>query len=108
MGVETEVTKSMKRQYVQCRIVYNHLCLSFDDTRPFWLPSLLKTSDVIEEFTRPHLTSSFKPRTWTTVDYRCKPHVHKEELKCVYWWPLADRTTRFRVLDYLKSYYSHV
>lgn len=83
------------------------LCLSFEDTRPFWLPSSLKTSDVIEEFTRPHLTSSFKPRTWTTVDYRCKPHVHKDELKRVYWWPLADRTTRLRVLDYLKICYSH-
>lgn len=84
------------------------LCLSFEDTRPFWLPSYYFTSDVIEEFTRSRLTLLFKPRSWTPSDYRCKPYVHKEELKRGYWWPLADRTTRFRVLYYLKSCYSHV
>lgn len=84
------------------------LCLSFEDTRPFWLPSSLRTSDVIKEFTKPNLTRMFKPRSWTPMDYRCKPNVHKDELKRVYWWPLADRTTRLRVLGYLKSYYSYV
>lgn len=83
------------------------LCLSFEDTRPFCLPSSLKTSDVIKEFTRPYLTSLFKPRTWAPVDYRCKPHVYKDELRRVYWWPISDRTTRLRVLKYLKSCYRY-
>ena len=97
-----------------CRAEYYYLthqriglCLSFEDTRPFLLPSSCSTSDVIEEFTRSHLTFMFEPRSWTPVDYRCKPYVHKAELKRVYWWPLADRTTRFRVLDYLKSCYRY-
>lgn len=83
------------------------LCLSFEVTRPFWLPSSYSTSDVIVKFRRSYLTFMFKPRSWTCVDYQCKPYVHMDELKRVYWWPLADRTTRFRVLYYLKSCYSH-
>lgn len=108
---------SLRRRIIYrwiCRAEYYYrthqhigLCLSFEDTRPFWLPSSLKTSNVIKEFTKPNLTHMFKPRSWTPVDYRCKPNVHKDELKRVYWWPLADRTTRFRVLDYLKICYSH-
>lgn len=30
MGVETEVTRLVNRQYVQCRIVYNHIGYYFE------------------------------------------------------------------------------